>query len=211
MFLSTSRKPGEAYRALKEVIGTLWHLAARNNIAIVANCEASGSGLRFMSRPQGSAFLRHEASVVNLRRVEKMGAVRACLVKHPYKMTPDSIILRVSEGGVDLMGRIRPSFRQLFESQVEELRRSFQNTLLDLNNREAFNLLLKQAWSAEGHAMANSGVPCVLDVMNLMANVDNRRCVEELRRALRKFEGRLERLEELAERNEEGQTNGENQ
>lgn len=201
MFLSTSRKPGEAYRALKEVIGTLWHLAARNNIAIVANCEASGSGLRFMSRPQGSAFLRHEASVVvNLRRVEKMGAVRACLVKHPYKMTPDSIILRVSEGGVDLMGRIRPSFRQLFESQVEELRRSFQNTLLDLNNKEAFNLLLKQAWSAEGHAMANSGVPCVLDVMNLMANVDNRRCVEELRRALRKFEGRLERLEKLAEK-----------
>ena len=47
--------------------------------------------------------------------------------------------------------------------------------------------------------------------MNLMANVDNRRCVEELRRALREFEGRLERLEELAERNEEGQTNGENQ
>jgi hypothetical protein len=123
-------------------------------------------------------------------------------MKHPYRMTPDSIVLRVSEGGVNLMGRITPSFRQLFEAQVDELRRGFQNTLLDLNNREAFNSLLKEAWSPEGHAMANSGVPCVLDAMNLMANVNNRKAIDEMHRALREFERRLEKLEALVERSE---------
>lgn len=212
MFLGTSRKPGEAYQALKEAIGALWRTAAQNKITIVANCEASGSSFRFMSKPQGGSFLRHEASVVvNLRRVERLRGIRACLVKHPYRMAPDSIILRVSEGGVNLMGRVTPSFRQLFESQVDELRRRFQNALLDLNHRGAFNLLLKQAWSAEGQAMANSGVPCVLDAMNLMANVENQRCVEELRRTLREFEGRLQKLEKHAEQSGEGRTNGENQ
>jgi hypothetical protein len=44
-----------------------------------------------------SIYLRHELSVVvHLRRVENMGAIRACHVKHPYKVTPDSIILAYS-------------------------------------------------------------------------------------------------------------------
>jgi hypothetical protein len=83
---------------------------------------------------------------------------------------------------------------------------------LDLNDREAFNSLLKEAWSPEGHAMANSGVPCVLDVMNLMANVNNRKAIDEKRRTLREFERRLEKVEKLAERSDlEGLTHGENQ
>ena len=207
VFVGTSRKPAEAYQALKEVVSTIWRAAHENGVTIVANCVASRTSIGYVPRLPRGAFLRHRANIiVCLKRVEKMRAIRACLVKHPYRETPDSIILRVPEGGVSLMGRITPSFRQLFESQVEELKKSFQNALLDLNHREAFNLLLKEAWSAEGHAMSNSTVPVTLDVMNLMANVHNKKCVEELRKALREkeekireLEDRVERLERLAE------------
>jgi len=201
-FIETSRRPGEAHRKLMESVGAMLQVALRNGITIVASCAASGEGLGYMPKPQGGTFLRHEANViVYLRKVEKIKAIKAYLVKHPYKETPGSIILRVFEGGVNLMGRITPSFRQLFESQVEELKRDFQNALLDLNHRGAFDLLLKEAWSAEGHAMSNSKVPVTLDAMNLMANVHNKKRVEELRRALeeriRELEDRMERLEGL--------------
>jgi len=206
-FLETSRRPGEAHGMLMESIGAMLQTASRNGITVVANCAASGKGIGCTLRPPGGTFLRHEANViVYLRRVERIGAIKACLVKHPYREAPDSIVLRVSEGGMNLMGRITPSFRQLFESQVEELKRSFQNALLDLNHREAFGLLLREAWSAEGHAMSSSKAPVTLDAMNLMANVHNKKCVEELRKALnereeriRELEGRLERLERRIE------------
>ena len=98
------------------------------------------------------------------------------------------------------MGRITPSFRQLFESQVDELKRSFQNALLDLNHREAFDRLLREAWGAEGHAMSNAKTACVMDAMNLMANVHNRKCVEQMRKGLRDGEGKMLELERRLER-----------
>jgi hypothetical protein len=79
------------------------------------------------------------------------------------------------------MGRITPSFRQLYHQQVEELKRGFQHTLLDISHREAFDLIIKEAWSTEGHAMANAWVPCTLDIMNLMANVHNKKVIAQLR------------------------------
>jgi hypothetical protein len=94
------------------------------------------------------------------------------------------------------MGRITPSFRQLYHQQVEELKRGFQHTLLDRSHREAFNLIIKEAWSTEGHAMANAGVPCTLDIMNLMANVDNKKVIVQLRARIREYEERINHLEE---------------
>ena len=104
----------------------------------------------------------------------------------------------------DAMGRITPSFRQLFHSEVEELKRYFQKTLLDKGHVEAFNLLLREAWSAEDHAMGISNVPYPLDIMNLMANVHNRKCVEQLTKQIKdrdekigELEGRIAELEKL--------------
>jgi hypothetical protein len=43
--------------------------------------------------------------------------------------------------------------------------------------------------------MANAGITVVLDNMNLMANVDNKKCIEELRKKILKLMDRLEKLE----------------
>jgi hypothetical protein len=77
------------------------------------------------------------------------------------------------------MGRITPSFRQLFLSEVEELKRGFYRALLDPTHREAFNLLVR-AWCSEDTAMANAFIPCVLDNMNLLANVQMEERLAEL-------------------------------
>lgn len=82
------------------------------------------------------------------------------------------------------MGRITLSFRQLFMSEVEELKRGFYKALLDPDHREVFNLLVR-AWCSEDYAMSNANIPCVLDNMNLMANVHNRKCIEELRKRIK--------------------------
>jgi hypothetical protein len=47
------------------------------------------------------------------------------------------------------MGRITPSFRQLYEETVSELRTELQAALVDLNHKSAFDLLLKEAWNPE--------------------------------------------------------------
>ncbi|NIN52408.1 MAG: hypothetical protein GTO23_04480 [Nitrososphaeria archaeon] len=86
------------------------------------------------------------------------------------------------------MGRVTPSFRQLYHTQIRELRKHFQNTLLDSNHREAFNLLLKEAWQPEGHALGNARIPAILDIMNLMANVHIMKEVAALRRKVKELE-----------------------
>jgi hypothetical protein len=97
------------------------------------------------------------------------------------------------------MGRITPSFRQLFLSEVEELKRSFYRALLDPAHREAFNLLVR-AWCSEDTAMANAFIPCVVDNMNLLANVHNRKCMEELRKRTKEVNEKVLQMEErLAE------------
>lgn len=58
------------------------------------------------------------------------------------------------------MGRITPSFRQLFMSEVEELKRGFYRAILDSGHREAFSLLIR-AWCSEDYVMSNANIPCV--------------------------------------------------
>jgi hypothetical protein len=91
------------------------------------------------------------------------------------------------------MGRITPSFRQLFKKQIAELKKrwGFQDSLVNREHRKAFDLLLKDAWSAEGAALSNSYIPYVLDTLNLMANVHNRKCIEEVEKEILALENLL--------------------
>lgn len=73
---------------------------------------------------------------------------------------------------------------------------SFYKTLLDPKHKQAFDQLLKEAWSQEGAAMTNSGIPYILDILNLMASVHNKRCIEELKKLVIEQEKRL-REEEI--------------
>ena len=42
------------------------------------------------------------------------------------------------------MGRITPSFRQLYEETISELKMELQAALVDLGHKGAFDLLLKE-------------------------------------------------------------------
>jgi hypothetical protein len=96
------------------------------------------------------------------------------------------------------MGRITPSFRQLFKKQIAELKRKrgFQNSLFGREHRKAFDLLLKDAWSAESAALSNACIPYVLDALNLMANVHNKKCIEALEKEIFELEGLLKKRNE---------------
>jgi hypothetical protein len=80
------------------------------------------------------------------------------------------------------MGRIIPSWRTIFHRQIERWRRrrGFYHALRDRQHRDAFDLLLR-AWCREDAAMHNANIPCVLDILTLMANIHETRCLEGLK------------------------------
>src|ERR671922_2722640 len=83
------------------------------------------------------------------------------------------------------LGRITPSFRQLYEEIISELRTELQAALVDLGHKNAFDLLLKEAWNPEQAAMGNSTLPTVCDKLNIMAAVHNRKLIAALLRELK--------------------------
>ena len=95
------------------------------------------------------------------------------------------------------MGRITPSFRQLYEETISELRTELQAALVDLNHKSAFDLLLNEAWNPEQAAMGNSTLPTVSDKLNVMASIHNRKLIAVLAKGLK--EKNLE-IEELKQR-----------
>lgn len=197
-FAETSKKREEALEALRRTVGRLKRVASERQAALVVSCCVSATSRGRFPKPEGGSFLRYQVNVMmylHSAQVGESGVVDASLLKHPYKETPRRVRLFVSRGGMNLMGRVTPSFRQIYQAQIEELRKHFQKTLLDPSHREAFDALLREAWQPEGHALGNAKVPCVLDVMNLMGNVHLMGEVVRLRRELSELEERLAEVE----------------
>lgn len=92
------------------------------------------------------------------------------------------------------MGRITPSFRQLYEEVISELRTELQAALVDLGHKNAFDLLLKEAWNPEQAAMGNSTLPTVSDKLNIMASIHNRKLIAALSRELKEKDAKIEEL-----------------
>jgi hypothetical protein len=92
------------------------------------------------------------------------------------------------------MGRITPSFRQLYEETVAELKSELQSAMVDLGHKSAFDLLLKDAWSREQAAMGNSTLPTVCDKLNLIASVHNRKLTDTMSRELKEKDMKLKQL-----------------
>ena len=92
------------------------------------------------------------------------------------------------------MGRITPSFRQLYEETVAELKSELQSAMVDLGHKSAFDLLLKDAWSREQAAMGNSTLPTVCDKLNLIASVHNRKLTDAMARELKEKDMKLKQL-----------------
>src|ERR687885_1844310 len=94
------------------------------------------------------------------------------------------------------LGRITPSFRQLYEEIMAELRTELQAALVDLGHKTAFDLLLKEAWNPEQAAMGNSTLPTVSDKLNIMASIHNRKLIAALSRELKEKDSQIKELKQ---------------
>jgi len=92
------------------------------------------------------------------------------------------------------MGRITPSFRQLYEETVAELKSELQAAMVDLGHKSAFDSILKDAWSREQAAMGNSTLPTVCDKLNLIASVHNRKLTAAMARELKDKDLKIKQL-----------------
>jgi hypothetical protein len=92
------------------------------------------------------------------------------------------------------MGRITPSFRQLYEETVAELKSELQSAMVDLGHKNAFDLILKDAWSREQAAMGNSTLPTVCDKLNLIASIHNRKLTSAMARELKEKDTQMKQL-----------------
>jgi polyhydroxyalkanoate synthesis regulator phasin len=92
------------------------------------------------------------------------------------------------------IGRITPSFRQLYEEIISELRTELQAALVDLGHKNAFDLLLKEAWNPEQAAMGNSTLQTVSDKLNIMASIHNRKLIASLSRELKEKDSEIHEL-----------------
>lgn len=92
------------------------------------------------------------------------------------------------------MGRITPSFRQLYEETVAELKSELQSAMVDLGHKSAFDLILRDAWNREQAAMGNSTLPTVCDKLNLMASIHNRKLTAAMTKELREKDAKIKQL-----------------
>jgi RecA/RadA recombinase len=164
---------------LQGVVGKLSQACAKNNVAFVASCRPKQVGRWRVPQPEGGKYLRHLTNVmVYLRKGgERSPYISAFLLKHPNR-APKRIDFAFTVGGT-VMGRITIPFRTVLQEELDSLKRSFKEALVDPAKRDAFDCLMK-AWTSEQGAMSYARVPTVLDVMLLTAAVDNRRIIEDL-------------------------------
>jgi uncharacterized protein (DUF2461 family) len=92
------------------------------------------------------------------------------------------------------MGRITPSFRQLYEETISELKLELQAAMVDLGHKSAFDLILKDAWNREQAAMGNSTLPTVCDKLNLVASVHNRKLTAAIVKELKDKDVKIKQL-----------------
>ncbi len=95
------------------------------------------------------------------------------------------------------MGRITPSFRQMFLRELRKLRnkrKGFYNTLRDPAHKEAFDALIRDAWQPESAAMVQSDLYGVIDDMNLMASVNVKKEIEAFKEKIKEMEDHLQEM-----------------
>lgn len=137
-------------------------------------------------------YLKHKASVIVYFRRKGRSSISAFLVKHPNR-APRMIDIELMGGG-DLLGRITRPFRTLLQEEMDNLKRTYREALMDAKRREAFDSLV-HTWSSEQGAMSYARVPTVLEVMLLTAVVDNRKLVEEALEQVKMMRAKLEEVE----------------
>jgi hypothetical protein len=90
------------------------------------------------------------------------------------------------------MGRLTPSFRTVYSEVLDNLRKEIRNCFVDLTHKEAFDLLYKEAWRPEEAAMGNSTLPTVLDKLCMVANINMRKLIDNIRAEIKLKETKIE-------------------
>lgn len=182
-----------ACAGLGALLSRLWRASARMGAIMVVTAASLDGGM--CSAPPLALGLANVA--VSLRGGDPL---QALLLKHPGRRAPARAEVAAGtpfgDGGIHDMGRITPPFRQNYQELLERLRKNYVGLLRDARNREAFELLFREAWDREHAAMGNAEVPLVLDALNLTANVHNRGRIEEMRRELERRDLAIAALEE---------------
>jgi len=178
---------------VQKAITGVSQLCAFRGIPIVASGRPRKK-TTLLPKPESSSFLRHLANTIIYLRKRKNGSFynRAFLLKHPAKSSGST------EYAFELnikLGRDTPPFRQTFNDLVARLRREFQEALLRIERREAFDLLIG-AWSAELGAMSFAESVKLLDLLLLVAAVENRSQCEKLLKKIQVMDNRIASLEE---------------
>ncbi|MFZ0895946.1 MAG: hypothetical protein WAZ77_15735 [Candidatus Nitrosopolaris sp.] len=101
-FFKESKNKNYAAIMLKEALGTIFRICARNKIALICTGDANVTSKGVIPRPIGGTFLKHSVNViVHLREcsVSHPLAFKATLIKHQYAKTPKSVIINTMKTG----------------------------------------------------------------------------------------------------------------
>lgn len=190
-FLDDAKDYQKTLENLNRAISVLWHISIQRDIVMIVTTESHNS-IEGLSKPQGTNLMRHIANIIVFFRIAGK-AVQATLVKHPGK---DVLSINVNFGGDPIMGRITPPFRQSYQDLLEKLRRNYVELLRDINHKENFDQLVREAWDREYAAMSNAELPLVLDALNLTANIYNKGEIEKLKKMLEEKDSKIKELEQ---------------
>jgi RecA/RadA recombinase len=109
---STSNKKMETANLLKQVIGMICKVCAKNKVALVCTAAADSnitSSIGIIPKPTGGLYLKHAANVIVHIKEQSNASMtipsfKATLLKHQYLKTPKSAILYIKKtGGVVLL------------------------------------------------------------------------------------------------------------
>ena len=78
-----------------------------------------------------------------------------------------------------------------------------RNCFVDINHKEAFDLLYKEACRPEEAAMGNSTLPTVLDKLCMVANINTRKLVEVIKAEITIKDTKIQALQQMIDSLEE--------
>ena len=138
----------ERTQQLKHLLAKLWQACSERKVTLIVSCRPRRLFSIRPSPPEGGIFLRHLAQVILCFKRKQDNNLTAFLLKHP-KHQPRSTEFQLNQGD-SVMGRLTVPFRSQLQEEIENLTRSFKETLIEPAHRTAFDSLPRDKLNQEG-------------------------------------------------------------
>lgn len=102
-FFREAKHKNYAAGILKETLGLLCKVCAKNRIALICTGDANVTSKGVIPRPIGGTYLKHSVIVHLGNSVSYPQAFKATLIKHQYSKTPKSVIVNARKTGYMLL------------------------------------------------------------------------------------------------------------